>query len=243
MGYRTARPRINSRAGRTCEACQASYNATYKEQRTCSRACGVALRRTVTGTLDAEPKWPSSRVEIRECAWCAQLAAFRRGRRYCSTDCRDEAVYVQRYRRVRPERCCLNCGEAIPRSGISGSRQACGEECRRLLKRVARRRAKAVARAAGRLPGPTHRARARRYGVEYEPVASRKVFDRDGWICQLCGEDVDPELAYPDPMSASLDHTVPMSKGGPHTYGNTQLAHWWCNVLKGDALNEVTPSI
>lgn len=33
-------------------------------------------------------------------------------------------------------------------------------------------------------------------------------------------------------MSASLDHVVPMSKGGGHTYANTQCSHLKCNVDK-----------
>lgn len=35
-------------------------------------------------------------------------------------------------------------------------------------------------------------------------------------------------------MCPSLDHVIPMSKGGAHSYANTQLAHWLCNVTKGN---------
>lgn len=38
---------------------------------------------------------------------------------------------------------------------------------------------------------------------------------------------------YPESLSASLDHRVPLAKGGKHSMANCQLAHLDCNVLKG----------
>lgn len=59
------------------------------------------------------------------------------------------------------------------------------------------------------------------------------VFERDGWVCQLCGEPVDRNLKYPDLGSKSLDHILPLSKGGEHSRANTQLTHLGCNIRKG----------
>lgn len=78
------------------------------------------------------------------------------------------------------------------------------------------------------------RRRALKVGAECEYVQPAEVYVRDGWICGLCYAPVDPLTTYPDPQSASLDHVVPLSKGGPHTYANTQLAHLSCNVAKGN---------
>jgi 5-methylcytosine-specific restriction endonuclease McrA len=61
-------------------------------------------------------------------------------------------------------------------------------------------------------------------------AARRAIFERDGWICQLCGAPVDPELTNPHPGSASIDHRDP---GGPHDPTNWQTAHLACNVSKG----------
>lgn len=77
-----------------------------------------------------------------------------------------------------------------------------------------------------------HRTRARRHGGEYQPVDRVAVFDRDGWICGLCGEPVDKWLEWPDAMSVSLDHVVPLSRGGDHSYANVQCAHLGCNQRK-----------
>jgi 5-methylcytosine-specific restriction endonuclease McrA len=80
------------------------------------------------------------------------------------------------------------------------------------------------------------RARARQAkvrGVAAERFKHYEVFDRDGWVCQLCAEPVDPEVRYPDPMSVSLDHVIPLALGGAHSKANTQTAHLICNRRKG----------
>lgn len=65
-----------------------------------------------------------------------------------------------------------------------------------------------------------------------EDVSKKVVAKRDKWCCQICRKKVDHELAWPHPMSWSLDHIVPISKGGEHSYANTQLAHLTCNISK-----------
>jgi len=75
--------------------------------------------------------------------------------------------------------------------------------------------------------------RIRLVGVEYEYISRAVVFDECGWICGLCDQPVDPDLKWPDPRSASLDHIVPLAQGGGHVRANTQLAHYDCNSRKG----------
>lgn len=65
-----------------------------------------------------------------------------------------------------------------------------------------------------------------------EPYTRAEIFERDGWVCQLCQEPVDPNLVAPDPGSPSLDHVVPLSLGGHDTPANVQLAHFGCNSAK-----------
>lgn len=79
-----------------------------------------------------------------------------------------------------------------------------------------------------------HRRRARKYGVLYRYTSPQSIFDRDGWHCGICSDPVDKQLRYPDPMSASLDHVVPISLGGDHVASNLQCAHLRCNMLKSN---------
>ncbi len=74
--------------------------------------------------------------------------------------------------------------------------------------------------------------RAQKYETKIEPIKEKLVFIRDGWICQICHKRVDKRFKYPNPMSASLDHILPLSRGGTHTYANIQLTHWVCNISK-----------
>ena len=79
-----------------------------------------------------------------------------------------------------------------------------------------------------------HKRRALKAGAEAVDFSPVDVFERDGWVCGICCEPVDPDLAWPDPRSASLDHIVPLSKGGSHSPDNAQCAHLVCNVSKGN---------
>jgi len=55
--------------------------------------------------------------------------------------------------------------------------------------------------------------------------------------CAICGMPVDKSLPSHDPMSACVDHIIPVSKGGhPSALSNLQLAHWTCNRQKSDKL-------
>lgn len=65
-----------------------------------------------------------------------------------------------------------------------------------------------------------------------EKIRSLLVYERDGWTCGICGEAIDPELKK-HRMSASIDHIIPLARGGTHTYDNVQAAHRVCNSRKG----------
>ncbi len=71
--------------------------------------------------------------------------------------------------------------------------------------------------------------RARKKNAETEIFKDIHIFERDKWECQLCHKKVNKALRYPEPLSASLDHIIPLSRGGSHTRANTQLAHLICN--------------
>lgn len=71
-------------------------------------------------------------------------------------------------------------------------------------------------------------------------VSLTKLIKRDDNLCYLCGEKCDDKdykrvgkafvvgRRYP-----TIDHVVPISGGGTHTWDNVKLAHHHCNTLKG----------
>ncbi|MFY1686497.1 HNH endonuclease [Plantactinospora sp. WMMB782] len=81
-----------------------------------------------------------------------------------------------------------------------------------------------------------HIRRARKLSRPVEKFSASEIFERDGWRCGICGAKIRRSLAHPHPMSVSLDHKVPLSKGGAHTRANCQAAHLRCNLRKKDAV-------
>jgi 5-methylcytosine-specific restriction endonuclease McrA len=56
------------------------------------------------------------------------------------------------------------------------------------------------------------------------PVNRREVLRRDHYACQYCGSA----------KKLTLDHVIPRSKGGKHTWDNVVIACEACNSRKGD---------
>lgn len=72
-------------------------------------------------------------------------------------------------------------------------------------------------------------------GVHAERVDPIRVFERDRWRCHLCGcRTPKAKRGTCDDDAPELDHLIPLSKGGPHTYANTACACRRCNREKAD---------
>lgn len=93
----------------------------------------------------------------------------------------------------------------------------------------------------GYLRGGTMREEITRpFRPQYE--ANRKIILATQDICAICGKPVDKTLKSPHPMSATIDHIVPIAKGGhPSDITNLQLAHRQCNRAKGTQINPDIP--
>lgn len=157
-----------------------------------------------------------------------------RGSPYCAT-CRttlkvcptcERALPVVEFRRVRPPRSevCKDCW-----------RQAKGGFYAHMASRIAEREL-----AAGRDPadhrGYQHytrdpedvlrdagrRRRARLKDLPREPYTTDEIFERDQGVCWRCHEPVTRS-------DATIDHVIPIVRGGPDTPDNVRIAHPLCN--------------
>lgn len=70
-------------------------------------------------------------------------------------------------------------------------------------------------------------------GAHTERFDRCDVFDRDEYVCHICRQPTDPATAVPHPRAPTVDHVVPLARGGHHTLGNCKTAHFMCNSLKG----------
>lgn len=166
----------------------------------------------------------------RPCLECGVVFTprIRRPTFFCSRSCKDaRRQRLQRDERLAAKaaesRACVVCGGLIS-AEFRGDRAYCGDRCARLARR--------------HTGNSTRRLRVPDQG---DPISRVAVYERDAWICQLCSEPVDPNLEYPDPRAASLDHVVPLSRGGTHESTNLQLAHLKCNVSARDVKESLNP--
>lgn len=79
-----------------------------------------------------------------------------------------------------------------------------------------------------------HRRRARLMGAFVEDVPPAVIWDRDKGTCGICSSTIDPALSWPHKLCMTLDHIVPLARGGTHEISNVQLAHAVCNSRKSD---------
>jgi len=88
------------------------------------------------------------------------------------------------------------------------------------------------------ISGRGHEIRAKQFGVQYDRFKPIDIFERDNYTCRICGDKINKYLKYPDPLCVSLDHVIPLSRGGEHTKENTRAAHLICNMKKSDSVFE-----
>lgn len=86
-----------------------------------------------------------------------------------------------------------------------------------------------------RTPAPKRRDRSSGHRGAYEAARKKILATQD--ICGICGKPVDKSIPYPLPLSPTVDHIIPVSKGGhPSDISNLQLAHRCCNRQKSDKI-------
>lgn len=187
--------------------------------------------------------------EARRCAYCdgvfvARASKLANGQVCCSKPC------AARFRRPAPASrllivSCDLCSALFvtrrPHSLRCPAKRR-SVECQRLQAKLASELSlrdyysAKVAQGDGRAPARWRAAvdrRSRRLRAVYvEDVDVRVLAERDGWRCHICGRKVSKTAMHPQPVSASVDHLVPISLGGEHSYRNTALAHFGCNAQK-----------
>jgi 5-methylcytosine-specific restriction endonuclease McrA len=157
------------------------------------------------------------------CSACACVFQYEKGgkRRFCSRKCVASCLKV--IKKIPFARSCVVCEVEFCPLPAFHHVNACSVDCiqarQRNQRREYKRKRKALARGAN--------------GGEY--IDSIGVFERDQWKCKACGCHSSKHLRGTNDDSApELDHIVPVSAGGSHTYENVQLLCRLCNMLKSD---------
>lgn len=201
-----------------CKRCGKTYQPKRKDRTTyCSQACAWDDQREAAGQRRADqaratqPRPP--------CPACGGAVEGRHGTAmYCSDACANRHHSRITYARHRAELLTVRkCRECEMEFRSTPSRRYCSHRC---CQKNARRTAKG-------------RRRAMLRSASVESVDPMAVFRRDKFRCQLCWNmTLRSSVGTNHPRAPSLDHIVPLSKGGEHSYRNTQCACRSCNTRK-----------
>lgn len=83
--------------------------------------------------------------------------------------------------------------------------------------------------------------RCKKYGAAFDSsVTPEKIFARDCYKCRICGRMCDMHdtswNGFIGALYPTIDHIIPLAKGGSHTWDNVQCAHAICNSAKRDLI-------
>lgn len=197
------------------------------------RYCGEVCRRVDGARLLALRRQNEldARLAV-ECPWCFSSFSGRlKGTQFCSGVCR-KGYYKQMRRFGVPYESPLPvcaCGKLASRDPYSLSSRNVGKhsvclECRKQVLRL---------RDLGR--GNSKTVLRRQRVREGEKISVKSLVARDGFACQICFLS----MKWVGALSGdtrSIDHIVPISKGGQHTHDNVRLVHLRCNCKKGSKM-------
>lgn len=172
------------------------------------------------------------RVDYSECQYCGKCTLG--GSKYCSSRCSTRASRGNsRFRK------CASCGIEFEPTNNGVDKVTCSPKCdaEHVRKYAREYYAKKMASDPGfidKVRGAEFKRKSLKRDAFVEHVSRDGVMSRDKWICHLCGLRIPKSAKWPDRMFGTLDHVIPLSKGGKHSYANIKAAHLSCNCSKND---------
>ncbi|MBF8189116.1 HNH endonuclease [Nonomuraea sp. K274] len=233
-------PCRRTRKQKSCEVCGTDFTTYRLGYDACGQECGKVL----ASRRHPNPNYGKPKTS-RPCEGCGEDFIPNRETRpqkCCSREC---GVKVRPPRaRKEPELkvieinevACAECGDPTIYVGVP--KKYCSDECsktvhnRRALKRILNKyhsnpayRDEVLARA--------HARRADKLGLGSAKVVLSHLIERDEKVCGICSALV---VDTTGPMKPSIDHIIPLSRGGEHSMTNVQLSHYRCNLSKNNKL-------
>lgn len=208
---RRGRPIADEPKPTTCLACGGPLAGRKHGTRCCSDACQQRVRARIK--RGEEPRDP----DLKPCVRCGKPVAKRHWTtaRFCSKRC-SENYWSLQYAKVRRPvlyRKCLVCAEDIPPEA-NLRRKYCSRDCRNRRQRSPEVVFQYV-----------HARRARLVGATITPLPKKVLARIRTATCIYCGGP-----------GGTVDHVVPLSRGGRHAEGNLVPACLPCNSSKRDKL-------
>jgi 5-methylcytosine-specific restriction endonuclease McrA len=210
--------------GNICLWCASVFSIKTRSSRNdgkyCSRQCrfDYLAWRTEVRRVQAEGDSWGDNITV-PCLVCAKPFNTSGNRsRICSVGCKNKQAADRARAKYIPKEpgCCGDCGMPLERATMEYCPK-CSRARLRQAKRISNRNREKIIKI-----------------NTVEIVNPLVVYNRDGWVCQLCLGKIKKNSKQNDPLEATLDHIIPISKGGEHSYKNVQCAHRQCNAVKSD---------
>jgi len=197
--------------------------------------CTPECRNAAYSLAHPKKEKPSPTLHHKECAYCGKTFVTNfPNKKYCSTDCCYEANLKQKREQwaeayVPRTHICKECGTEFTTE--------CGDThsvfcCRTCSEKHERRVEHSTDRHKQYMKEQKKRRKKQINAAFVDDVDFTSIFQRDSGICQICGLPVHPVKGIDDNWDGTIDHIVPLSVGGKHSYSNCQLAHRICNSVK-----------
>lgn len=225
----------------TCAHCGEQFSNNDKRKIYCCKKCKVDAWKASNSErysalvkaskernkiLNKKPEY--TRVSSGYCVRCGSPYCGQNKNKHCSADCLN-ATSREKYSKYKDcdTKNCKLCGVVfVPSRTMGRKTDYCSIECKVKAYDAFKKKGSRVGKA---------KRRALCKGADAESVNPFTVFDRDGWKCKLCGVKTPRrKRGTYDDDAPELDHIIPLSKGGSHTYKNTQCSCRKCNLTKRD---------
>lgn len=200
-----------------CKECKEEFEipfkSTAKEYGHCCYDCKLKRQKRMRKKKPQSFVGKSSKVFFHRCECCGvSFTTGRAGkRRYC-IDCKGGRVKVEDIQKK-----CKECGKHF--TTTRNSKTFCSTVCNRKYHH--------------RIKETTRRERIKLNGKVDHSISIERLIKRDGKMCYLCNEKVKLLTDTNHPEYPSIEHVIPIAKGGTHTWDNVKLAHRKCNCEKG----------
>ena len=205
-----------------------SRRAIYGKTTTCSTDCGVLLRE----------------INTHGKVWACTIASLIDWSVGSKTEIQSFINWSVGYKTNMKSAHCLDCAkpELVKSKATRKRCKTCGPRHTNKSAKI-KHKEKLVTNSAYRLKHNARLARIkhlrRSLHKDGDVIDLYELTERDNWQCQICLSPIDRHDQHikgrPHLQGPSLDHIIPVSKGGSHTWGNVQLAHFLCNSLRGNA--------
>ncbi len=205
-----------------CEWCGTELlNTKSPRRRFCNDICRARFRRKAaseTGTY------------LVICSCCGkEFRTYHNTKKFCSKECKanNSNLHSSSREKIVLENKCCECGDIYKTT--SKAQRFCSYKCKT------------------KHTGKANELKRRKYFIDGDhSITLSKLIEKENNKCYLCNQECNSEDYVIDDKGTvicgnyypSVDHVVPLSKGGKHEWDNIKLAHRICNIRKSNILKK-----